>query len=358
MDRSSLALASALQGRKFIIEGLPGAGKTTLVKALASTVKRCLNIPARAACESMRDRLLNYFCERPKERAALTQMTMLSKRVMEMLEATYYTDSGAVVFMDRSLDGDRAFALLHHEDGNMSDEEMVVYHDERDAMIQRFRELPGLWGDDPEAALVLRVPDKVLKERLVHRNHPGEVSFYTEVDPEYLQRLGRAYEKAMTESELRCPIVTIDDDCLAILQQLVDAVEHRNGAKASSLPGDEDEFFGETPFGSPAFPLLSDLYPPSQDDDDDDDDGMEMSIEAEAAEAAAIEAHTHRQASRTALFKVTAEDWASFTSAHPDPKPIVGEEEEEEEEVEDSGPSLRQSSVSLGTSGPRFTRLD
>jgi deoxyadenosine/deoxycytidine kinase len=231
---SEAALAARAKGRIVIIEGLNGVGKTTATGVLASWARRCLGLEAVALSENMRQPLLTYFCAAPKERALATQLTMLCKRIFEMVEAAKAAQRGAIVFMDRSIAGDLAFALMHHGDGNISQEGLEVYKDEREALLVKLRALGEGYWPTMAAALLFQAPTPILKERIVRRGDPKEIDLYCIKDPTYLDRLGAAYDKAMKPNVLGCPVMAVDwledhpnfvladKDCEQLLRELLD----------------------------------------------------------------------------------------------------------------------------------------
>jgi deoxyadenosine/deoxycytidine kinase len=231
---SEAALAERAKGRIIVVEGLNGVGKTTATKVLASWARRCLGLEAVALSENMRQPLLTYFCGAPKERALATQLTMLCKRIFEMVEAAKAAQRGAIVFMDRSIAGDLAFALMHHADGNISQEGLEVYRDERAALLVKLRALGEGYWPTMTAALLLQAPTPILKERIVRRGDPKEIDLYCIKDPTYLDRLGDAYARAMKPDVLGCPVMAVDwleehpnfgladKDCEQLLRELLD----------------------------------------------------------------------------------------------------------------------------------------
>ncbi len=111
-------------------------------------------------------------------------------------------DPDAVVFMDRSLAGDMAFAMLHHRDGNLNDEEWALYQDESQSMVTHhvYR--------TPLAALYFTAMDATLKQRVWERGG-ADKDFYNSGDPEYLARLDKVYPLVMTPEVLGCPVIVI-----------------------------------------------------------------------------------------------------------------------------------------------------
>lgn len=263
------ALARRARGRVLVLEGLPGAGKTTATRRMQESCERCLGLEVVDLTENMRPPLLAYFCENPKERAGLTQLTMMEKRVFEMVEAARAAERGALVIIDRSIDGDLAFALRHHGDGNISDRVMRIYHDERTFVLNKLRRLgPGYWPE-VTATLFFNVPTDVLKQRIVARGDPAEIDLYCVKDPGYLDRLAESYAAALAEGAIlrvewldEHPNFALEDgDCQALLTALLDLA----GVPADDQEEGEGEAVGRLiasafPVADPDGPALTDLY--------------------------------------------------------------------------------------------------
>jgi deoxyadenosine/deoxycytidine kinase len=255
-------LGKRARGCLLVVEGAPGSGKTTFTKALAARLPRCLNIEVVGLSENMHQPLLEYFCEDPHQRAALTQLVMLEKRAFQMIEAAQAVARGALVIMDRSLPGDFAFALMHHGDGNMSDKEMAVYKDEREAALVK---LQHLGAAKVTATLFLTVPTPMLKQRIIQRGDLKEVDLYCVRDPTYLDRLSTAYAATMQPRVTCAPVLRVpwlddhphfgltDADCQALLTQLLD---HAGGP----VPAPEDANADETDEADG--PTMTELFVP------------------------------------------------------------------------------------------------
>jgi deoxyadenosine/deoxycytidine kinase len=236
------ALAARAKGRIFVFEGVNGVGKTTATKRFGEWARQCLGIEAVVLSENMRDPLLTYFCGDPQHRATATQLTMECKRIFEMVEAAMAAKRGAVVFMDRSIDGDKAFALMHHGDGKISDEELAVYLDERAALLEKLRRMGDGYWPTMTGTLFMQAPTEVLKDRIRLRGDPKEVDLYCAKDPTYLDRLATAYGRALTPASQGCPVMTVDwlddhpnfrlsdVDCQQLLTELLDLAQVPPGA--------------------------------------------------------------------------------------------------------------------------------
>ena len=208
-----------------LIEGSIGCGKSSLVDALAAYLTTVLGMRnVKTAPEDVRAPFLAYFIANAATRAFAFQMTMKVKRKQQQLLAHMQCAyEGATLISDRSEAGDAAFALMHHLDGNISAEEMVVYDDEGS----------DVHYETPLVAIYLVASEATLKNRIAQRNRPGETAFYTHADPTYLARLECAYEEVMTPERLGCPVVRVpyDDAPLnratleSILKRVLDACD-------------------------------------------------------------------------------------------------------------------------------------
>lgn len=169
------------------IEGIIGAGKSTLTKLVAEKLK------LRAIYEPVDDNpMLAKFYQDPKKYAFPMQMLLMAKRhAMQQLaawEATHGADfRGAVV--DRGLPGDRVFCKLHVADGNIDPEFWDVY--------ESFYNVMSLNLPTPSLLVFLDVEPEVAHERMQKRARAAE----TGVPLDYLKKLRRGYLDLMVEIE-------------------------------------------------------------------------------------------------------------------------------------------------------------
>lgn len=184
-----------LRGAVLVIEGIIGSGKTSLGEKLTQMITNS-GIPCKFFQEEVNLPLLELFLKDMKKYAFSFQLYMLSTRQKVYREAIEFSRrENGVAIIDRSLHGDIAFASMHNDAGNISNEEWNVYED-----IVSSNSLP-----EPTVVIYLEVLPEVAIERINKRNRGSEVSKYT---LEYLRELDTCYKVSMEES--RIPIKYID----------------------------------------------------------------------------------------------------------------------------------------------------
>ena len=117
----------SFRGGIFIIEGIIGAGKTTLGNSLEAYFNN-IGINCKFYKEYVNKELLNQFISDMTKYAYSYQMIMLIKRLEIYKEAEEFSRLGGLSFIDRSLVGDMTFAKMHHEKNNISDNEWEIYN--------------------------------------------------------------------------------------------------------------------------------------------------------------------------------------------------------------------------------------
>ena len=107
------------------VEGLIGCGKSTFSKEISTRLNlRLIEEPVET------NPYLEKFYQNPKEYAFGMQMFLLHKRyIMQRLAADEATGVGGYsgAILDRSISGDRVFAKLHNESGNINDLDWKTY---------------------------------------------------------------------------------------------------------------------------------------------------------------------------------------------------------------------------------------
>ena len=200
------------------IEGVIGAGKTTLAKKLATSLGATLLLE-----QPDENPFLARFYRDPAGAAFSTQMTFLLQRAGQV-EQLHQRDLFAGQFVaDFMFDKDRLFAEL-----TLSATDLALYA----KVFERLSfELP-----QPDRLIYLTAPVDLLMSRVACRGREYE----TPIEPGYLEALSDAYARWFRES-VRVPVIEIDTSridlvgCEADYAALLGALE--SAAPFVQLPG-------------------------------------------------------------------------------------------------------------------------
>lgn len=168
------------------VEGIIGAGKTTLARILGKALgMRVLEEPVDS------NPYLERFYGDPKRWAYAMQIHLLAVRYGMQQLAAYEAVSGTHngVLLDRGLPGDRVFARLHTLEENISDLEWETY--------QRFYDIMTCSLIPPSMLIFLDVEPEIAHERVKERSRNAEAR----IPLKYLQDLRKGYLDLMVEIE-------------------------------------------------------------------------------------------------------------------------------------------------------------
>lgn len=210
-----------LRGSIYTLEGIIGVGKTTLGKSLEKFFNE-IGLNCKFYPEYVNIELLNQYIHDMKKYGYTFQMIMLIKRIEIYKEAEMFSQSGGIAIIDRSIIGDKTFAKMQKDNGNISDDEWITYNNLMLKEIQL----------TPTACIFLNcTPEKSL-ERVKTRGYDAEIKGYT---LEYMTQLYNAYKTSMDECnyvkyfyiEWNNDFVLIDDylsknDIYNILNKIID----------------------------------------------------------------------------------------------------------------------------------------
>lgn len=177
--------ARKLKGSVILVEGGIAYGKTTIGKSLASYLQH-LGLKAKFFPEYRNPVLLQQYIKNMKKYAYAFQLFLLGRRAETYREAKVFAEAGGIAIVDRSFPGDKAFALLQVELGNMSQNDYATYL----AVAKQEIDL------EPDFTLRLVCTLETVLERIRQRGHQEEIDGYT---PEYLRLLEVQYDKVFTE---------------------------------------------------------------------------------------------------------------------------------------------------------------
>lgn len=175
-----------------VIEGQIGAGKTSMGTFLSGE----LNLPLyKELTNPYTHELLNRFY-RDKNRWAFTlQVHFLNERFRKIKQIMRNGDG----ILDRSIFGDRIFAEVLHEDGNMQDFEFYTYSTLLDNMLEHSR--------NPRLLVYLDCSVDTAISRIQERDRGIESS----IPRDYLERLNRHYLRWFEQYDVS-PKIKIDTE--------------------------------------------------------------------------------------------------------------------------------------------------
>lgn len=163
-----------------LIDGVVGAGKTTLGRILAKELNLKLYEELSDVDTTV---LLDKFYADKKRWSFTLQVHFLNKR-FKMIKDIHKHDGG---ILDRSIFGDRIFAEMLNEDGDMTDEEYRTYSTLLDNMLEH--------AQSPKILIYLKCGVDRAIERINLRNRGLEST----VPRRYWERLNEKYERWYNE---------------------------------------------------------------------------------------------------------------------------------------------------------------
>lgn len=177
-----------LRSKVIVIDGTIACGKTSLGSHIA-TMLNSYAIPAVFLEEFVDNDILSMFIKNPKKHAAMFSMLMLEKKKTTFFNAHKIAGNGFCVIIDRSLYGNKPFAIVNKPFFSFVDWQYYVRCFNR-AILATPR---GDYG------IALDVSLEDTKIRIKRRNRQSEVNGYTH---EYLSHLYIEYKKVIPEKYL------------------------------------------------------------------------------------------------------------------------------------------------------------
>lgn len=169
------------------VEGLIGGGKSTFSREVGKRLElRVIEEPVET------NPYLEKFYVEPKKYAFGMQMFLLHQRyAMQQLASYEATGVGGMrgAILDRSLSGDRVFAKMHRDAGNIDPLDWETYEMAYNFMARNL--LP------PTLLVFLDVQPETAYERMKKRNRSAEAG----VPLEYLGTLRKGYQELLHEAE-------------------------------------------------------------------------------------------------------------------------------------------------------------
>jgi len=179
-----------------LIDGVVGAGKTTIATLVAQ--KTNLQLYEELSNNDTFE-LLNRFYKDQERWSFTLQIHFLNER-FRMIKQIHKNGSG---ILDRSIFGDKIFASMLNEDGQMSDEEYRTYYTLLDNMLEH--------SQAPDILIYLQCSTDVAIERINKRNRGDESG----VPRAYWDRLNEKYE-TWYKDYVKSPKIILNVDNLDI----------------------------------------------------------------------------------------------------------------------------------------------
>ena len=186
----------SLRGSIIVIEGLIGAGKSTLGKGLAEYLNR-IGIKARFFPEFVNHDLLGLYIGDMEKYAFPFQAIMVKERLAIYQKAAEYSATGGISIIDRSLIGDLTFAKMQKDKEFFTEKEWLTYNS-------------LLKNDDnitPSILIYLECQPQKAFDRMKKRSHESEVDGYT---LGYFEDLDKAYKETLNSEEVEEILCSID----------------------------------------------------------------------------------------------------------------------------------------------------
>ena len=174
-----------LKGSILVVEGNISSGKSTLTREMVKFFNS-IGLKAQLFEEPILQSYLELFMSDMKKEAFGFQMSMLIERQCLYTKAEQFANSGGIAIVDRGFYGDKVFAVMHHESGNITDKQMHVYED----VFSRIE------FQTPSFVLYLEVDPKVNVKRCNSRSRSGECTAYK---VGYFEKLNDMYEKMLPQ---------------------------------------------------------------------------------------------------------------------------------------------------------------
>ncbi len=172
---------ACLRGHVITIEGLIGAGKSTLGRTLVAYLKG-LGLEAKFYSEFVHLPLLEQYIGNMEKYGYGFQIIMVKERLRIYKIASEAAKKGIIAIVDRCMLGDIAFAKMLYDQGIIKEDEWKVYL----SLIKREKII------EPSLTVYLNCSAGEAYRRMVSRSNDAEVGGYT---LEYFKRLEKSYEQ-------------------------------------------------------------------------------------------------------------------------------------------------------------------
>jgi deoxyadenosine/deoxycytidine kinase len=182
-----------MSGRIFILEGLPGVGKTLFCDSM---VVHDRNVKILA--EWVDEEVLQKYIGNMKKYASRFQFRIQNETVTRMREAVKLAKQGFTVFVDRGITGNRCFAELQHQSGLISQSDIEIYR-----RAYSYDIIEGLQEVEFHV-IYMKAAVSTCLAHIKKRDRKGESGY----DATYLNSLKEIHEKLLPEAR----VIECDED--------------------------------------------------------------------------------------------------------------------------------------------------
>ena len=198
----------------FAIEGVIGVGKTTLARMLQPAFQ------ANLLLEVFEENpfLSNFYSDRARYAFQTQIFFLLSRYHQQNRNVPGMISDGQRLISDYTFEKDSLFASI-----NLQGDELEMYYRVHEALAEKI--------PTPNLIVYLRASTETLMQRIAMRDRPYE----RQMDPEYIDLLNRAYDKAFLGDDHRVPVLVLDANQIDFVRKPEDLAWVENRIRQSLL---------------------------------------------------------------------------------------------------------------------------
>ena len=198
----------------FAIEGVIGVGKTTLARRLQPSFQSNLLM------EVFEENpfLSNFYADRARYAFQTQIFFLLSRYHQQNSNVPGLISGGQHLISDYTFEKDALFASI-----NLQGDELTMYYRVHEALAEK---IPA-----PDLVVYLRASTATLMQRIAMRDRPYE----RQMDPDYIDLVNQAYDKAFLDENRRVPVLVLDANQIDFVRHPDDLAWVENRIRQSLL---------------------------------------------------------------------------------------------------------------------------
>ena len=198
----------------FAIEGVIGVGKTTLARRLQPSFQSNLLM------EVFEENpfLSNFYADRARYAFQTQIFFLLSRSHQQNSNVPGLISGGQHLISDYTFEKDALFASI-----NLQGDELTMYYRVHEALAEK---IPA-----PDLVVYLRASTATLMQRIAMRDRPYE----RQMDPDYIDLVNQAYDKAFLDENRRVPVLVLDANQIDFVRHPDDLAWVENRIRQSLL---------------------------------------------------------------------------------------------------------------------------